>query len=661
MVPERPFVKENSRDRTVPMPVLDAQGLSKSLGNRTLLRDVNLTVVRGEKVGVVGDNGSGKSTLGKILAGTLDADRGVINRRRGASFAYLAQEPVLEAGKTAVDIALSGLVEWQTAQDRYEVLCAELSGGAFSGEALAELLREQETVTAKIEHLGGWNRRDEAGRILRMLGISQLHQDVATMSGGERRRVALARLLISEPDLAILDEPTNHLDAENIEWLEQHLKNEFPGAVLLITHDRWLLSSVVSRTLEVEDGNVHAYDGGWEEFLEARAERRAQEERSEANRQNFLRKELEWLRRQPKARTGKQKARITRAEAALSQAPPGRAPELNVELAESRLGGNVLEARGVRVGFDGRVLVESLDFQLMRGDRVGIVGRSGAGKSTLLRTLLGDQPPLSGEILRGKNTRIAYLDQMRTGLSEGDSVFDAITSGRPSVKLGEEDISSYSYLKRFRFIGDAVRQKIGGLSGGERSRVALARLLLEPANVLVLDEPTNDLDVMTLSALEELIIGLSGAALIVSHDRYFLDRVATTILGLDAEGGAEQIPGGYSRFSEVKSERKKRARVEENPLSVKPAQESRPQGNKLASEAKKKLTYAEEKELAGLMSAIDVKSAQVTTLEKRMADPDLYVSRREEAAGLERELREAKEMLEEMEMRWLELEERRSD
>lgn len=641
------------------MPVLDAQELTKSLGSRTLLRSVDLTITRGEKVGLVGDNGAGKSTLAKILAGRLDADSGKINRRRASTVAYLEQDPIFPPGISAGEAALSGLEQWQREKARYDQLCAELAvvEHAAGSSSLDKLLAEQEAVTRNIEHLGGWARSDEAERILKVLGIHNPNQLLETMSGGERRRVALAALLIQAPDLAILDEPTNHLDADTIEWLEDYLVESFSGAILLITHDRLLLNQVVSRTLEVENGHVFSYDGGWEDYLIAREERNALKERTEANRQNFLRREIEWLRRQPKARTGKQKARIKRAETAISATPDAKTRALVLNLEQDRLGGTILEARKLAVAIADRTLVKPFDLHVTKGMRLGIVGHSGAGKTTLLRTLLGEIPCGGGEVIMGKNTKIAYLDQARSGLVEDQTVFDAVTDGRPSVSVGQTEYSSYSYLERFGFKGESLRQKVAGLSGGERARISLAKLLLSTANVLVLDEPTNDLDVMTLSALEELLLDITGVVLIVSHDRYFLDRIATATLAIDRDQQTHLIQGGYSNYAEFRREYEKANKQTKQQASL-PAPASTSAAVPPAG-ARKKLSYNEEKELSGLMEKIDAISDKVASLEAALEDPALHVERREEAARLQQELQQQHEELQRLESRWLELEERK--
>lgn len=633
------------------MPILDAKDLCKKFGTNVLLDRVSLTLLRGERVGLVGDNGAGKSTLAKILGGVLEADAGTVHRRRDARVEYLAQDPNLPPARSALETVLDGLPKFRDLEREL----AEVAEALEKSPTDAALLDRQATLGERFEEIGGYGATDEAGRILTHLGIARLDGAVDTMSGGERRRVALARLLLAAPDLAILDEPTNHLDAETIEWLEEYLSERFRGAVLLVTHDRFLLSRTVSRTIEVDGGGLFEYAGGWEEFLVGRSERKAREQREEDNRQNFLRKEIEWLRRQPKARTGKQKARIDRANAALAERGPTVKDPLSIAIAEERTGGTILEVTNLAVAIGDRPLVSGVSFRLQRGMRLGILGRSGSGKTTLLRTLLGQHPPARGEIQLGKATKFAYLDQLRTGLDEGASVFDAITEGRPTLTVGDQTFGAYSYLERFRFRGEAVRQKVSALSGGERARLALAKLLLSPANVLVLDEPTNDLDVMTLGALEDILLGLHGAALLVSHDRYFLDRVATHVLCIDDGGRAELVTGGYSNYAErrllleAQTNQTKKAASVERP-SAAPAQDpSRP----------KKLTYAESLELERLLPDLETLTSRLAALEAKLADPSLYVERRGEVDGLNAEKTALALELGRLEERWLELEERR--
>lgn len=638
------------------MPVLDAVALSKSYGASVLLDDVSLTLRRGERVGLVGSNGSGKSTLSRILAGLKDPDRGEIARRRGSRVEYLAQEPVLPEGLSILEVTLSGLKEWSAAKATYDEVSAQLAAGVGS---LEELLERQERAAAEVERLGGWERSNEAGAVLSRLGVFDTERPVGQLSGGERRRVALARLLVSRPDLAILDEPTNHLDAETIEWLEGYLVEQLPGALLLITHDRYLLDRVVTRTLEIEGGKVYSYDGGWEDYLVARAERQALAERTEANRQNFLRRELEWLRRQPKARTGKQKARIERAEEAQAAAPTGGAREaLDLRVAGKRLGATILEVHDLAVELGGRRLVEGLTLHLTRGERIGIIGRNGAGKTTLVQCLLGQRPPTAGSVVHGKNTSFAYFDQARSGLDPEQSVLETVTGGRMQLSVGGQTVSSYAYLERFWLGGEKLRQPVGSLSGGERARVVLAKLLLEPANVLVLDEPTNDLDVTTLAALEEMLIALEGSALIVSHDRYFLDRVATSLLVVHGDGRVTHFPGTYSSYAE-------RRREEERAELKRKAEEARAEEKRRrepsAQNVRRGLTYAERLELDGLLDRVEAANARVSELESALADPTLYVERYAEAAELEQRLREARDEAERLELRWLELEEKREN
>ncbi|MCL4756171.1 MAG: ATP-binding cassette domain-containing protein, partial [Myxococcales bacterium] len=528
------------------MPVLNAQRLEKSFGERPLFRDATLTLVSGERVGLVGRNGTGKSTLARVLAGLEPPDAGELMLRRGAEVRYLAQAPSFDPALTPREIVTEGLATWARAKARYDEL-----GELLAKDASPELLAEHAELGHEIEHHGGWQRDHEVDAMLMHLGIARRDQPIGSMSGGEKRRVALAQILIARPALAILDEPTNHLDVETIDWLERYLLEEHPGAVLLVTHDRYLLDRVCTRTLELERGTLQSYDGGYEEYLEAKATRLAHEERTEANRQNFLRRELEWLSRQPKARTTKQKARIERAEAARAIQAPVAEERVALSLEEARSGKTVLELEHLSLEIAGRTLVRDLTLYLPQGERVGIVGANGTGKTTLLRAIAGELAPSSGRLTLGQNTKLAYFDQERSGLDLDKSIFDNIgDQGR--FELDGQVLDTRSYLERFLFDSHEQRKRVAALSGGERARVALAKVLRAATNLVLLDEPTNDLDVATLGALEEMLLGFGGAALVVTHDRWFLDRVATSLLVFEGDGRVVRYPGNYETYRRLK-------------------------------------------------------------------------------------------------------------
>ena len=630
------------------MPVLDAIELHKSYGASVLLDGASVTLRRGERVGLVGSNGSGKSTLARILAGEEEPDTGQVVRRRGGTVEYLPQEPHLPAGKTILEATLDGLGEWTAVKAKYDELSARL---ATSASPDAGLLEQQQLAAAEVERLGGWDRSSEARGVLSRLNVDEPERSVDRLSGGERRRVALARLLVARPDLAILDEPTNHLDAETIEWLETYLVEQLPGALLLITHDRYLLDRVVNRTLEIERGQLYSYEGGWEEFLVARAERQALEKRTESNRQNFLRRELEWLRRQPKARTGKQKARIQRAEEAQSGGGPTTSSDsLALRVASKRLGATILEAHDLAVEIGGRRLVEGLTLHLTRGERIGIIGRNGAGKTTLLQCLLGEREPASGRVVQGKNTSFAYFDQGRSGLEPDRSVLDTVTGGRPTLTVGGQTVSSYAYLDRFWLGGDKLRQPVGSLSGGERARVVLAKLLLEPANVLVLDEPTNDLDIDSLELLENMLQDYSGTLLLVSHDRAFLDNVVTQTIAAEGNGRWREYVGGYADWVRQRSQSIAQvARKETIPVA---APEPAP------APAKRKLSYKETRELESLPAEIEKLEAEQSALTQKMCAPDYYLVGPDEMHRDGARAAELEALIAQRMERWISLEEK---
>jgi ATP-binding cassette subfamily F protein uup len=625
------------------MPVISATDVRKIYDHDVVLGGVSITIDEGERVGVVGNNGCGKSTLGRILAGVETPDSGTVAVRRGAKVAYLAQDPSFSPGETVRDAVLSGLGDWNAAHARYE----RAVEGLERGVDVEYWLAEQSASAELVEHAGGWDRLHEAEAILGKLGVEDVETSVDTLSGGRRRAVGLAKVLLSAPALAILDEPTNHLDVDTIEWLEEYLRGSYRGALLLITHDRYVLNRVVTRTVEIERGALFSYDGGYEAYLEAKAERIAHAERAESNRRNFLRQELEWLRRSPKARTGKQKARIDRARAAIDRAPAPADKVADLRATASRVGKTILEAEGLSVERGGSRLVRDFTLKLSAGRRIGIVGPNGCGKTSLLRVLLGVDEPAAGSVTIGANTRVAYLDQARAGLIDNATIEDNVAGDRAYLQIGGRSISVRTYLERFLFDPGAARRLVATLSGGEKARVALAKLLAGEANLIVLDEPTNDLDVATLGALETLISEFEGTVLLVSHDRWFLDRLATSILAFARSGTVEQFEGNYSEYRE---------KIDSSSVeNRKPAKKKQSVTNG-AQRKKNKLTYAERIELEGLLEKIEAADLRVRDIEERLAHPDSYADGGDRVKSLMVELETAKSEAEALTARWEELE-----
>ncbi len=629
------------------LTILTANGLHHRYAVREILGGASLGIDARERLGLVGRNGSGKTTLVRILAGELSPDEGEVVTRAGLRVGYLSQQPRLDPELTAVEVVLAGLTQWQAAMDQYTEVSREIERGE---QPLEPLLLAQAEAASEVERLGGWEKRHEAAMVLGHVGVERIDAVVGPMSGGEQRRVALARLLVAAPDLAILDEPTNHLDIAAIEWLERWLIDRFEGALVLVTHDRYLLDRVVSRTLEVDDGRVFSFEGGWGEYLQAKAERQAHTERTEANRRNFLRRELEWLRRTPQARTTKQKARIQRAESARDLAPQRQDKAARIELDHIRSGSIILEAEGVAVDVPGRRLLEGLTLRLTKGERIGIVGPNGCGKTSLLRVLMGETSPAEGTIKHGKNTRVALLDQGRTGLRDDATVFDNVADGRGHLEFGGQTLEVRAYLERFLFSSHEQRTQVGTLSGGERARVALARTLRDAANVVVLDEPTNDLDVTTLATLEESLLEYTGTLLVVTHDRWFLDRIATAVLVFE-DGRATLHPGGYSDYL---------ARSKQRPTAPEPASAAAPRvAAPTKAVPKRGLTWAEQRELDGLLDRVDQAEQEVASLEQQMADASFYERTDADRRAFFEKLEAAKANAESLAERWTALEERR--
>jgi ATP-binding cassette subfamily F protein uup len=608
-------------------------------------------------VGVIGRNGTGKTTLGKILAGLEPPDQGQLICRRGARIEMLEQVPHLEPALSAEEAVAEGLKAWSDAARRHQAVSEELTAGRGDMDAL---VHAQQEAAEDVERLGGWDQSHRVRSLLELLGIRQVTANVGQMSGGEQRRVAMARLLISRPDLAIMDEPTNHLDADTIEWLETYLVDEYQGALVLITHDRYLLDNVAQRTAEIADGEVYVFDGGYGRFLEQKAERDEQESRTEQNRQNFLRREIEWLRRMPKARTTKQAARIDRAEAAIAAPKPKVEKTAQLALEVTRSGKTLLELHEFGVSIGDRVLCRPFNWTLLAGERVGIVGPNGAGKTTFLRALLGTDKPSTGTAEFGKNTKVAYLDQQRTSLDDSATVFENVVGDQTKIVIAGQPIEPYSYLERFGFFRQMMYQPVASLSGGERARVALARLLRQSANLLVLDEPTNDLDVSTLGALESMLVDSGASVLIVTHDRWLLDRVATSLLVWNTSSSEVSYHvGNYSTY--------RRLQLEQNAGSAAPPARSEkresapPTATRAAKTKKKSLSFAEVKELETLPDAIETAERRVKELMQQLSDPATYASGGANVTQLQRDLEVAKPAVERLMQRWEELESKRSE
>jgi len=640
--------------------ILSVRDVTKAYGQKPLFENATFSIRRGEKVALLGPNGTGKSTLLRVIAGLEPHDSGKIERERDATILTLSQEPVLDPTMTPREIAREGLALWDATKRKYDEISSKISEGDV------ELLAEQASLAEDIERLGGWSRDHEVDEVLEHLGVRDVDRPIGTMSGGEKRRVALARILIAKPDLAILDEPTNHLDADTIVWLEEFLVKDFEGAVFIVTHDRYVLEAVATRILDLENGTLAEYVkrndglGAFSDYLEQKAERFAHAERAESNRQNFLRTEIEWLRRGPKARATKQKARIQRAHEVIAAEGPrdrGRVELGGLEAGASKLGGTIVELNDVHLELGERTLIDDLTMYLTKGERVGIIGPNGAGKTSLLRLITGEMQATRGIVKRGAQTKISYFDQARSTLKDDWTVFDNVAeregadrTGAGQVTIGDRTMELRSYLELFLFDAPSLRRKVSALSGGERARIALALALKGGANVLLLDEPTNDLDIATLGALEEMLETWPGCVLVVSHDRFFLDRVATQILAFEGDGKVTLYGGNWESYRERKAMELEAIKAANNaskssgssgksrpppmmtipapaPQSTKsPSSDRAKNGAAKKPEQKKKLSYSERLELDSILDVIAIAEEQVAKLEKDLVDPKIYAS-----------------------------------
>ena len=515
--------------------------------DREVLKDVSLSFYPGAKIGVIGSNGSGKSSLLKVMAGLDDGFTGEARLSPGFSVGLLEQEPHLDETKDVMGNVMDGLGETATLLERYDAVLAKWGDPDADFEKVGE---EQAELEAKIEASGAWDLKRTIEIAMDALRLPPSDGDVSTLSGGERRRVALCRLLLSKPDLLLLDEPTNHLDAESVAWLERFLR-DYPGTVVAITHDRYFLDNVARWILELDHGRGIPFEGNYSSWLDQKQDRLKQEEKQESSRARTLARELEWVRMAPKARQAKGKARLSAYEQLLaeSQEAQGRGDGLEIFIPSGeRLGDVVIEAEGVTKGFGDRLLIEDLSFSLPRAGIVGVIGPNGAGKTTLFRMFTGGEEPDGGSLKVGPTVNLAYVDQSRDVLDSEKTVYEEITDGTEIVKLGNREMNGRAYVASFNFKGSDQQKKVGILSGGERNRVHLAKVLARGGNVLLLDEPTNDLDVDTLRALEDGLEAFAGCAVVISHDRWFLDRVATHVLAFEGDSQVRWFEGNFTEY-----------------------------------------------------------------------------------------------------------------
>ena len=536
--------------------IFSMNGVGKILptNNKAILKNIYLSFFYGAKIGIIGLNGSGKSTLLKIIAGVENAYDGEVVWAPGYSVGYLEQEPHLDDSKTVLEVVQEGVHEVMSLLKQYEEVNNKFLE-PMDDDEMAKLIDLQGELTEKIEHVNGWDIDSKLERAMDALQCPEPDAVVKHLSGGERRRVALCRLLLREPDVLLLDEPTNHLDTESIQWLEAHLQ-QYKGTVNAVTHDRYFLDNVAGWILELDRGEGIPWKGNYSSWLDQKSTRLATEEKQESKRRKTLERELEWVRMSPKARQAKSKARLSAYEKMLNEDGKVKEEKLEIFIPNGpRLGDRVIDAKGVTKGFGDKLLYEGLEFSLPPAGIVGIIGPNGAGKTTLFRLIMGLEKPDAGSFMVGETVKVAYVDQQHRHIDPDKTVYETIAQNSDFVKLGNKEVNARAYVSRFNFSGADQEKKCGILSGGERNRLHLALTLKEEANVLLLDEPTNDVDVNTIRALEEGLENFAGCAVIISHDRWFLDRIATHILAFEGDSKVVFFEGSYSEYEENKKKR----------------------------------------------------------------------------------------------------------
>ena len=613
--------------------ILTAMELDVHYGEQVILNNASLSIHEGDRIGLVGRNGAGKSTFLKIISEVMEPDSGKVAKKKELVVGFLTQEFTLDSTKNVYENILIGAESILKLTNEYDNLLYD--------SPKRELLEE------KIQSLDGWNIEKKINELLQLLNAPEAGREINTLSGGEKRRVALCRSIVAQPNLLILDEPTNHLDTESIEWIEKFL-SAYKGTCVFVTHDRYFLDRIANRIVELSQGQFISHRGNYTEYLLNKAERQAIKEVEEKKRQNFLRRELEWVVRGPKARRTKAKSRLDTYYEIASQKNMG--VELDVEVVippAEKLGKIILELKDVGITLGGKQLIEGLNFIFTPGRRLGVVGKNGVGKTTLLKILLGKLNPTKGTLKLGEKTKFNYVDQSRLLLNDDDTVIEAISEGNNFIKFGSQQMTVWTYLKRFLFTDERINTIVGRLSGGEKSRLTLARILKNGGNFLMLDEPTNDLDLPTLRILEEALLSFGGCVVVVSHDRYFLNRVCDGILAFEGNGEVYFSEGNYDYYIEKRASRKKEEtagtqKVKKEDTRIKPKV--------------KKLTWKEKKELETIEADIMKAEEDVERIEGVFSSEDFYEKYAAKTNELNSELAKARELVEKLYNRWEELE-----
>ncbi len=628
--------------------LLTAKDLVVAFNDRVILDTATLALHEGARVGLVGRNGTGKSTFLKILAGLHTPDSGEVAARRGLVISYLSQEFTLDPKKTVLENIRDG--------------ASHVLGLIKEFESLPAESKRHEVLEERIAQLDGWNLDNRIETAMSHLGTPPGDRDITSLSGGEKRRVAMCRTLVSRPDLLILDEPTNHLDPEAIEWVAEFLEN-FGGAFLVVTHDRWFLDRVTTLTVELAEGQFFSYDGGYSEYLLAKAERQRSEAVVEHKRQMFLEKELAWVRQGPRAQRSKQKNRFERYYETAAQAGPPIEEDMELVIPPPPpLGNRVVELNNLGIEFGGRVLFRNFTHTFENGQRIGVAGRNGVGKTSLLKAIIGELAPSEGTSKAGQLTKFNYVDQSRLQLREDRTVIDEVSDGTEFVIWGDGKLSLRAYLKRFLFTDDRINLQVKYLSGGERSRLLLARILKQGGNFLILDEPTNDLDLNTLRVLEEALIAFPGVVLVVSHDRYFLNRVCTGIFAFEGDERISYSVGDYEYYIEKKRRAAAPTALAAAPLQsapksagTKPAPTTR-DGAPKSTGGKRKMSFKETRELDDMENQVYLVEEQIGRVENLFADPEFHKTQATHTNALIAELAAHKTKLNQLYKRWEELE-----